>query len=319
MDDYSQERVQTVVFLRHAVAVHNVRDINTGRHPNPHDEAFFDPPLISHHPLGEQAAVRAGEAIVKEIQKLHVDGAAEPTCNYFISAATSSSSARLTNASTIQLIVTSPLTRCIQTTMLAFASASCHRSGGANESSAVDRDIHWNGNETDSSKHSAAPLLTPLKSDQRLPVIIHESVREAFGRHYTDRRRSKTDIQTILERQDIHLSWHFDPAMAEDDTLWSVNSRETQHDVQDRVQYFLNWLVQRPESTIVVVTHGVWMEVCLKGFLQNRVYNCHAYTSQVISKNSCETGTRMTDESSSHQVFLRLQNVRRIYNDNDKL
>jgi hypothetical protein len=51
-------------------------------------------------------------------------------------------------------------------------------------------------------------------------------------------------------------------------------------------------LVQRPETNIVVVSHGVWIEVCLNmlcpGALEHgrrRVYNCDMFSGECVSAN----------------------------------
>lgn len=96
---------------------------------------------------------------------------------------------------------------------------------------------------------------------------------------------------------------HFDPAMPEEDECWSPVERETLHDIGRRVNEFLDWLVKRPETHVVVVSHGVWLECCFHAHspetLQNgdRVYNCDLFAAECLSENG---------------KFLALENVRRI-------
>jgi broad specificity phosphatase PhoE len=54
------ERIQTVIFVRHAVARHNVADPVTGKPPCLLQPSLTDPPLTPH---GKIQAVAAGEAI----------------------------------------------------------------------------------------------------------------------------------------------------------------------------------------------------------------------------------------------------------------
>ena len=140
----------------------------------------------------------------------------------------------------------------------------------------------------------------PPNHEQAPCIIIHEAVREAFGQHHTDRRRSKTELQQILSQWEATSSFRvqFDGAFAEHDDLWTPHQRETLSNVQARVHAFLHWLAQRPELNIAVVTHGVWMEVLLQQFLTTRVYNCHAYATEVVSRPSGNGG-----------VLVYLQNV----------
>ncbi len=119
------ERIQTVVFLRHGVAKHNVIDPTTGKQP----VGLLDPPLIV---TGKTAAVQAGCTIQ----------------SWWKNCSNSSSDS-------IELIVTSPLTRCLQTTTLAF-------------------------------------LIPPADYDddyrQSPPTVVcKEDVREAFGMNWEDR------------------------------------------------------------------------------------------------------------------------------------
>lgn len=126
------ERIQTVVFVRHAVALHNVAiDPSTGKRPCLSSPSLFDPPLLTD---GKIQAVQAGAALQSWWNATH---AGEP----------------------IELIVTSPLTRCIQTATLAFL---------------------------------------PGDDDYTRPaprMMCHDDVREAYGMHYPDRRREKSILQ----------------------------------------------------------------------------------------------------------------------------
>ena len=70
------------------------------------------------------------------------------------------------------------------------------------------------------------------------------------------------------------------------DVNWSPVQRETRDALARRVGSFLAWLCQRPEHTVVVVSHGVWIETCLAGALgSQRVYNCDAYATTLHSQN----------------------------------
>ena len=117
------ERVQRVTFLRHGVAYHNLRDPATNQPPRLDNPELIDPPLLMD---GKYQAVQAGEELM----------------------------AKLPN---IDLIVTSPLTRCLQTALLAFSTPPYHR--------------------------------------PPMPVVCKEEVREAFGKHYPDQRRDKSLLQ----------------------------------------------------------------------------------------------------------------------------
>lgn len=90
--------------------------------------------------------------------------------------------------------------------------------------------------------------------------------------------------------------------MKEEDN-WQPDKREHYNDIMVRINQFLDFLVQRPEDNIVVVSHGVWIECCFHAHFPSvlangtRVYNCDMYAADCIS----ESGR-----------FVSLQNVRRI-------
>ena len=251
-------------FCRHGVARHNVIDPRTGRQPDKCDTFFFDPPLVLD---GKMAAVKAGEDI-QTWWKTTQGGEA------------------------IDLIITSPLTRCIQTALFAFMP-------GDNYEQCISRKL-----------------------------FCIESVREAYGMHYPDKRRKRSILQ-VRVRAEIHdahrcnfcstvgnskqnvfifsqKTWPavtFDPEMQELDILWKPDERETVWNVEQRIAEFFSWIIQREEENIVVVSHGVWIEVCLKTLCPNilqvgrRVYNCDAYSGQIVSRDG---------------KFLRLDHVQQI-------
>lgn len=213
----AEERIQTVRFLRHGVAKHNVPDPVTGQPPNIHSPALWDPSLIDR---GQHQAVTVGRRLAHVLPG-------------------------------VELIVASPLSRCMETAQLVFGT--CHN---------FDRT-------------GATPP----------PLVCVEQVREAYGMHYPDKRRDKSFLQQQFPMV------RFDPAMTEKDERWSETSRETLDQVVARVQDFFRWVVQRPENNVFVVSHGVWIECCLNAFfplmLQGgaRVYNCDCFEAEIVSKN----------------------------------
>ena len=144
------------MFVRHGVAQHNLLNETTGQPPNLTDPALTDPPLIHH---GKRQALDAGEQVKRwwRLQDKHV-----------------------------QLVVTSPLTRCLQTAALMFLP----------------------GDEYTSSRPEPT-------------IVSMDHVREAFGQHYPDRRRTKSELMVrkclrvagctyvrSLVRSFLSLKWH---------------------------------------------------------------------------------------------------------------
>lgn len=88
-----------------------------------------------------------------------------------------------------------------------------------------------------------------------------------------------------------------------EDEAWQLTERESVTDVVNRVNQFLQWLLQRSETNIVVVSHGVWIECCFYAHcpqaLQDgdRVRNGDLFAGECVSING---------------QFQRLENVRRI-------
>ncbi|GAX11140.1 hypothetical protein FisN_9Hu231 [Fistulifera solaris] len=236
-------RVQIVVFMRHGIAVHNVRDSRNHSAPDHRDVRFWDPPLVYQ---GVVRAVEAGIHVQRWMQE-H------------------------TKLRRIELFVTSPLTRCIQTTTLAFL----------------------RGNDYE---HPPPP------------IVCVEDVREAYGIYYPDKRREKSKLKVsaadlvairchrvvFTDVAFVKSVWpqvEFSESMTEHDDDWNEDRRENFADVNARVDRFLAWLVHRPESQIVVVTHGVWMESlfrvhCSTALREDqRVHNCDAFACEIVSKD----------------------------------
>ena len=94
--------------------------------------------------------------------------------------------------------------------------------------------------------------------------------------------------------------------MSEQDTLWKGDMRETFHDVQKRVDSILQWISERNESSVLVASHGVWIECCLLRYCpsilemgRKRVYNCDIFQIKMTTKRSSDTPLSFTITSAS--------------------
>lgn len=120
--------------------------------------------------------------------------------------------------------------------------------------------------------------------------ICTELVREAYGMHYPDKRRNKS----ILQRYWPGLE--FDRGMTETDEAWSPTSRESITQLESRISLFLDYVVKLPETNVVVVTHGVFIEALMYAHcpeaLPNarRVYNCDTIIGDCLSENGVYKG-----------------------------
>ena len=95
----------------------------------------------------------------------------------------------------------------------------------------------------------------------------------------------------------------FDPSMTIEDEAWKLTERESVPDVIQRVNQFLQWVIQRAETNIVVVSHGVWIECCI-----------YAHCPQALQGGDrVQNGDIFAGECVSVQGrFQCLENVRRI-------
>lgn len=92
--------------------------------------------------------------------------------------------------------------------------------------------------------------------------------------------------------------------MEEFDEAWQKGTRETLGELGLRISLFLEFLVGRPETNVVVVTHGVWLEECFRFHCpivldngRRRVYNCDMFAFDCVSQN---------------RKFLRFENPQQI-------
>jgi hypothetical protein len=125
---------QSIVFIRHGIARHNLLD-DKGNPPNLNDPELFDPPLVLE---GKKQILDAGERLRIWWHTTQV-------------------------GEHVELVITSPLTRCLQTTALAFLPGDQY------------------------ARETPEPTIACM-----------DLVREAYGMSYPDRRRSKELLMVRL-------------------------------------------------------------------------------------------------------------------------
>ena len=158
----NEERVQTVVFLRHGIAQHNYSGANLT------SPTLFDPPLVH---AGKVGALEAGQKI--QLWFLSTKGISSP-----------------------ELVISSPLTRCLQTASLAFLPGDRYSTQtnptptapttSQDHSMDPDRPAGERRVAKDAEQDVVVRATTP---SLRTPIVCVEYVREAYGIHYPDRRR----------------------------------------------------------------------------------------------------------------------------------
>lgn len=98
-----------------------------------------------------------------------------------------------------------------------------------------------------------------LVKTRSVPMIAHEMVREQTGVHVCDRRRTRHEQEIEFPRIDFCLIDH------EEDQLFSSERRETKMEVGNRVYHFLEWLEQRNETHVAIVSHSGWLMTLFNG------------------------------------------------------
>ncbi|XP_021722530.1 phosphoglycerate mutase-like protein 1 [Chenopodium quinoa] len=174
----------------------------------------------------------------------------------------------------IELVITSPMLRTMQTAAIVF--------GGDN---------HKNGN-------GASPLMLENgKNDHATvsslncpPFLAHELCRERLGVNTCDKRGSISEYKSLFPAIDFSL------IESDEDILWKADVRESDEEVSARGMKFMKWLWTREEKEIAIVTHSVFLFQTLRKF----VYDCHPSTKSEICKffaNSELRSVVMVDKS----------------------
>ncbi|CAN1341120.1 Phosphoglycerate mutase-like protein 1 [Linum perenne] len=126
----------------------------------------------------------------------------------------------------IQLVITSPLSRTMQTAVKVFDSM-------------PKREEYGDAEET---------LNVKLP-----PILAHELCRERLGLHPCDKRKTVTEYRSI-----------FPDVESDDDVMWKPDARETFEEVANRGLKFMNWLWTRPEKEIAIVCHDRFLQYTLE-------------------------------------------------------
>eukprot|EP00892_Ulva_mutabilis_P003495 jgi/Ulvmu1/1517/UM011_0247.1 len=153
-----------------------------------------------------------------------------------------------------QLIVSSPLTRTLETTAGAFGN---HDVSVTSDTAAKDivmctiPDI-----EGKCTQHVGVGMPS-------VPVIAHELCRETLGVHPCDARRPISEIKQQFPGVDFSL------IESNEDVLWKEGEREEANVMRERGVKFAEWLMQRPEKQIAVVSHSGFIHSFFQNFGQH--------------------------------------------------
>jgi broad specificity phosphatase PhoE len=268
----NNRKIIKLILVRHGIALHNVlhrqsQQTSTLLHgtamDNDDDDILFDPPLTME---GKIQSLMIGETIrtyVRQQHNLIGSSSDSPPMQY--------------------KILTSPLTRCLQTSMYAFG---------------IPEEYH-------------------LSSSQITQTILcHDDLREACGLYNCDRRRMKSQLQQYWNNNSC-IRFHND--MSEFDTLWSKTNRETMHDLQQRIERFMIWFLPSYDNDdiVILITHGVWIETMIQ--MYNPLWSATSTTKRIYNADMhyCECIYTLpsfgTTNAQSSQFNIALQNIQQIH------
>ncbi|CAN1827434.1 Phosphoglycerate mutase-like protein 1 [Linum perenne] len=136
----------------------------------------------------------------------------------------------------IELVITSPLMRTLQTAVGVF--------GGGSYTDRVDGLPLMVANAGNSGRAAISSSNSP-------PIIAAELCREHFGVHPCDQRRSVSDYQFLFPAIDFSL------IETDEDTVWKPDVRETTEELAARGLKFLNWFSNCELRSMVIVDRSM--------------------------------------------------------------
>ncbi|XP_004136247.1 phosphoglycerate mutase-like protein 1 isoform X2 [Cucumis sativus] len=165
----------------------------------------------------------------------------------------------------IELVVTSPLFRTMQTAVGAF--------GGE----VYSDDMHVPPLMVQNAGDSNCPAISSLNCP---PFLAVELCREHLGVNPCDKRRSISECRSLFPAIDFSM------IEQDEDILWTSDIGETNGEVADRGLMFLKWLWTRKEKEIAVVSHCGFLFHVLSVFGDD----CHRSIEDEICKQfaNCE-------------------------------
>lgn len=284
---------KTVYFIRHGTAVHNVRfkqkdvvfrDLIDQRSKTKADrENRWLFPEIEEwaYMTNETVDTSLVEAGVREARLL---GAAWARDEAFLHDRGGKTALRMPLAMpAVELIVTSPLTRTLQTTLNVFFQK---RTASDCDGAVADLEEfipRWLPPDADAAQNKCyrEPGGTAAGPD----IVALDLVKEwSQGRHTPNRRKNASELKLAYPQVS------FEALDSEEDIMWQTHwpgaedGLEPLAHLEARVAKFKRWLAARPERNIVVVSHGTFLGSLLFGtFIEDTVElaHCQLYAGTV--------------------------------------
>ncbi|KAL6885539.1 hypothetical protein ACP4OV_010318 [Aristida adscensionis] len=223
---YPLHRCKTIYLVRHAQGVHNVEgETDHSAYMKPE---FFDANIT---PLGWKQV----DCLREHVKKCGL-------------------------AKRVELVVSSPLLRTMQTAAGVFGGENNYTNGVSAPPLMVE-------NAAQSGRPAVSSLNCP-------PFLAVEACRERLGVHPCDKRRSITEYRTLFPTIDFSL------IETDEDVLWVPDVRETFEMLAERGMKFIDWLWTREEKEIAVVTHSGLLCHTLRKYSSE----CHPTVRQEVSK-----------------------------------
>ncbi|CAI0548433.1 unnamed protein product [Linum tenue] len=164
----------------------------------------------------------------------------------------------------IQLVVTSPLSRTIETAVKVF-----------------DRKL------TSESVQNSGDDAAEMSDVNYPPILAYELCRERLGLHPCDKRRTVTEYRSLYPDVDFSL------IESDDDVMWKPDARETFAEVAARGLKFMNWLWTRPEKEIAIVCHDRFLQYTLEALTTDCQPSLRAEVSTQFK--NCELRSLITE------------------------
>lgn len=168
-------------------------------------------------------------------------------------------------AKKIELVITSPLMRTMQTAVGVF--------GGGNYADGVSVSPLM----VEGAGHSGREAISSLNCP---PFLAVETCREHLGVHPCDKRSSVTEYRSLFPAIDFSLIEN------DEDVLWEPDVREANESVAARGMKFFDWLWTREEKEIAIVSHSGFLYHTLNMYGKE----CHPTITEELGKHfaNCE-------------------------------